>query len=170
MEKSKDRKSTEETVHMQNQQNQGNEDEGTMVMDVATATMNEQHKLGIGVTVRTTSGTNIAEWKLKERSLGSKVLDDALALKLVLSKAVQQQWSRIRLNLANKELLKQLTHTQPLDSRMATLLEDIANLQRLFYMCSFCLSREGNMIDSKKLSADAFGIIVDEERNFPQCC
>ena len=42
VEKSKDRKSTEETVHMQNQQNQGSEDEGTMVMDVAKETRNEQ--------------------------------------------------------------------------------------------------------------------------------
>ena len=164
-----DRSSTEETAHMHDQQSQGNEAQGAMIMDLSTATRKGQNNLGIGVTVRTTSGTKIAEWKLKERSLGNQSLDDALALKLVLCKAAQYQWSRIRLNFANKEMLKQLTKTQPLGSRMATLLEDIVNVKRLFCMCSFCLSREENMLDSRKLSVDALGIIVDKERNVPQC-
>ena len=108
VEKSKGRKSTEETVHMHEQHNQGNEAEGTIVMDLATATMKGLNNLGIGVTVRTSSSTKIAEWKLKERSLGNKVLDAAQAVKLLLCKAVQYQWSRIRLNLDNKEPLKQI--------------------------------------------------------------
>ncbi|XP_027152078.1 uncharacterized protein LOC113752144 [Coffea eugenioides] len=169
VEKSKDRTSTEETDHMHDQQSQGNEAQGAMIMDLSTATRKGQNNLGIGVTVRTTTGTKIAEWKLKERSLGNQSLDDALALKLVLCKAAQYRWNRIKLNFANKELLKQLTKTQPMGSRMATLLEDIVNVKKLFCMCSFCLSREENMIDSRKLSVDALGIIVDEERNVPQC-
>ena len=74
---------------MHEQQSQGNEVEGTIIMDVAIATQKGQNTLGIGVTVWTTPNTRIAEWVLKERSLGNKVLDDAVALKLVLCKAVQ---------------------------------------------------------------------------------
>lgn len=52
---------------------------------------------------------------------------------------------------------------------MATVLEDISKLQRLFCMCSFDLCRQEHMLVSKKLSEDALGVIVDEERLFPQC-
>ena len=84
VEKSKGRKSTEETAYMHEQQSQGNEVEGTIIMDVAIAKQNGQNTLSIGVTVWTTPNTRIAEWVLREGRLRNKVLDEAVALKLVL--------------------------------------------------------------------------------------
>lgn len=110
IEKSKGRMSTKETAYMHAEQCQGQEGEGTLVLDVATTSQQRQTSLGIGVTARITPNTRTAKWALKERSLGNKVLDDTVALKLVLCKAVQQQWSRVKLNSHNKELMRQITH------------------------------------------------------------
>ncbi|XP_027172745.1 uncharacterized protein LOC113772350 [Coffea eugenioides] len=86
----KDRKNTEETVLKYEQQSQRNEKEGTIIIGVATTKQQGHNTLGIGVTVKEMATTKIADWVLKERSLGNKVLDEALALKLVLCKAKQQ--------------------------------------------------------------------------------
>ena len=76
---------------------------------------------------------------LKERTLGNKVLDEAVAFKLVLSKALEQQWSRIKILSHNKEFLRQLRQQSPSDSIVATMIDDIADMQKIFRMCSFCL-------------------------------
>ena len=52
---------------------------------------------------------------------------------------------------------------------MATLLEDISNMQKLFRMCFFCLLREENMENSIRLSFNALRILLDEEWNVLQC-
>ena len=169
VELTKDRESTEETVPRQELQDQDYANEGAMIMEMATTKKKGQQTFGIGVTVKEHVSNRMVGWVLKETSLGNKLLDEALALKLVLCKAVQRNWSKVKLNFCNKELWRQIIQQSPADSKMATVLEDISKLQRLFCMCSFGLCREENMIVSKKLSDDALGVIVDEERLFPQC-
>ncbi|XP_071905812.1 uncharacterized protein [Coffea arabica] len=161
--------STEETVPRQDAQDQNYVNEGEVLMEVTTTTKQGQLFAGIGVTVKLFESNTMIGWALKDISSGNKILDEALALKLVLCKAVQHKWNNLKLGFCNKELWRQLKHQSPTDSKMATILEDISQLQRLFCMCSFVLYREENMIVSKKLSVDALSIIVDEERQLPQC-
>lgn len=161
--------STEETVPRQDVQDQNYVNEGEVLMEMTTTTKQGQLFAGIGVTVKIFASNMMIGWALKDISSGNKLLDEALALKLVLCKAVQRKWSKLKLRFCNKELWRQLKHQNPADSKMATVLEDISQLQRLFCMCSFGLYREENMIVSKKMSADALSIIVDEERQLPQC-
>ena len=53
------------------------------------------------------------------------------------------------------------------DIRLATMIDDIANLGSLFQKCSFCLDIANDNI-SKSVSTYAVGICVDEEWNNPQ--
>ena len=89
---------------MNDLQSQSNGNEGALIIQVATAKKQGQNAFGIGATVRNEANTKIADWMLKERSLGSNILDDALALNLVLCKVIQQQWRKVQLNFCNKEL------------------------------------------------------------------
>ncbi|XP_027062993.2 uncharacterized protein [Coffea arabica] len=161
--------STEETAPRQETQDQSYVNEGEVLMEVATTMKQGQLFMGIGVKVKVFASDTTIGWAMKDISSGNKLLDEALALKLVLCKAVQRKWSNIKLSFGNKELWRQLKHQSPANSRLATVLEDISQLQRLFRMCSFGLNREEDMIVSKKMSVDALSIIVDEERQLPQC-
>nr|XP_027100913.1 uncharacterized protein LOC113720151 [Coffea arabica]XP_027101109.1 uncharacterized protein LOC113720465 [Coffea arabica] len=160
--------STDETVPRQDAQNQNYGNEGEVLMEVTTSTKQGQLFVGIGVTVQLFASNTMIGWALKDISSGNKILDEALALKLVLCKAVQRKWSNLKLRFCNKELWRQLKYQSPANSKMATVLEDISQLQRLFCMCSFVLDREENMIVSKTPSVDTLSIIVDEERQLPQ--
>nr|XP_027100870.1 uncharacterized protein LOC113719906 [Coffea arabica] len=162
-------KSTEETAPRQDMQDQNFTNEGVVIMEIETTKKKGQHTVGIGVTVKEYARNRMTRWLMNEISLGSKVLDDALALKLALCKAVHRNWSKVKLKFCNKELWRQIKQQSPADIKMATVLEDISKLQRLFCMCSFDLCRQEHMLVSKKLSEDALGVIVDEERLFPQC-
>ena len=104
--KTKDRMSTGETVATQTVHHQENEDKESIVLQVISTSWQRQLSTGIGVVAETFSHTRIAEWALKERSLGTKLLDDAAAVKLVLCKALEQNWDKINILLQNKELLR----------------------------------------------------------------
>ena len=134
-----------------------------------TTSQQRQRSLGVGAIARTYQHTRVVEWALKERTLGNKILDDAAVVKLVLSKAMEQHWDRIKILSHNKELLRQLRHQSSSESRLTTLIDDITELQKMFRMCSFELVSEENMTNSKRLSSYASSILMDEEWYFPQC-
>ena len=134
LERTKEGESTEETIPRQELPGQDNANEEAMIMEMATTKKKGQFFFGIGVTVKEYASNRMTGWVLKEISLGNKLLDEALALKLVLCKAVQRNWSKVKLNFCNKELWRQITQQSPVDSKMATVLEDISNLQGLFCM------------------------------------
>ncbi|XP_027118516.1 uncharacterized protein [Coffea arabica] len=165
----KDRMSTGETVSTQTVHHQENEDEESIALQVISTSWQRQLSTGIGVIAETSSHTRIAKWALKERSLGTKLLDDAAAVKLVLCKTLEQHWDKIKILLQNKELLRQLKNPSSLDSCLTTLTDDIMELQKIFRMCSFELARGSIMTTCKSLSSYALGIVVDEEWYFPQC-
>ncbi|XP_027152430.1 uncharacterized protein LOC113752516 [Coffea eugenioides] len=167
--KTKDSMSTGETAVNQTVHQQEHEDEGIIILEVNTTSQQRQPSFGVGAIARTYQHTRIVEWALKERTLGTKILDDAVAVKLVLSKAMEQHWDRIKILFHNKELLRQLRHQSSSESRLPTLVDDITELQKMFCMCSFELVSEENMINCKRLSFYALGILVNEEWYFPQC-
>ena len=90
---------------------------------------------------------------MKERSSGSKNVDEAVAIKLVMCGAVEQQWRRIKIQMQNKELL--LISQTALDSKVATLMEDIQSLKVLFQMWSFCLDSENRNEISEQINSYA---------------
>lgn len=166
---SKTSQSPEETTSNIVKHHQGQAEEGTIILDVATTSQYDQVSLGIGVTATRHPSIRLAEWALKERSLGDKAIDEAVAIKLVLCKALELHWSRIKIHSHNQELLRQLKYKSPSNSRLATLIDDILNMQKLFRMCLFCLVKKESIVRSKMLSSHALGIIVDEEWIVLQC-
>lgn len=92
---------------------------------------------------------------MKERSSGSKNVNETVAIKLVMCRAVEQQWRRIKIQMQNKELLKQLISQRALDSKVATLMEDIQSLKVLFQMWSFCLDSENRNDISEQINSYA---------------
>ena len=158
--------STGETTSNQEEHHQGHVEEGTIILDVATTSQYSQVSLGIGVTARMHPNIRIAEWALKERSLGDKVINEAVAIKLVLCKALEQKWSRITIHSQNQVLMRQIKYKSPSNSSIATLIDNILNMQKLFRMCLFCLVKEDSIERSKRLSSHALDIFMDEEWNF----
>lgn len=48
----------------------------------------------------------IKGWAMVERTTGSQLQDEAMAVVLTLSKAVTQDWQNIEVHIHNKKLLK----------------------------------------------------------------
>lgn len=145
------------------------EDQDLITLRVATTSLTRPTLLGIGVAVkrRTNGATNF--WALKDRSYGNKNIDVASAVKLVLCKALERPWSNIRIQIQNKDLLRQITNGKSSDCRLTTILEDILNLKSLFRMCSFCLDNNDDNDISANVSSYALGILLDEEALVPPC-
>ncbi|XP_027162908.1 uncharacterized protein LOC113763339 [Coffea eugenioides] len=157
--------STRETSFTQEEHYKGQDKEGTICLDVATTSQHGQVSLGIGVTAIKHPNTRLAEWALKERSKGDKVTDEAVAIQLVMCKALEHQWSRITIQFQSQDLMRQIKHKNPSSSRLATLIDDILSMQKLFRMCLFSLAKEESSKRSRELSSHAYGILVDEEWN-----
>ena len=69
------------------------------------------------------------------------MLDYAQALKLALSKALEQQhWQQVKLEISSQKLQDLLTTKKTKDVRLFAQLEDIHSLRLLFLKCSFILS------------------------------
>ena len=66
-------------------------------MRVSTTSQQRSALLGVRVTVRRLPNGVIVFWAIKERSSGNKNIDDVLAIKLVLCKTLERQWSKIKL-------------------------------------------------------------------------
>ncbi|CDP14470.1 unnamed protein product [Coffea canephora] len=164
--KGKTRLSIRETTCNKEEQHQGCNEEGTIKLEMAITSQNGQTSLGIGVTATKHPSLRLAEWALKERSKGDKVIDEAMAVHLVLCKAFEHQWSRITIQFQSQDLMRQIKYNSPSNSRLATLIEDILSMQKLFRLCLFSLANENSIKRSRDLSSHAFGILVDEEWNF----
>nr|XP_027124351.1 uncharacterized protein LOC113741063 [Coffea arabica] len=104
--KGKTRLSTRETSFNQEEQYQGCNEDGTIKLEVATTSQNGQATLGIGVTATKHPSFRLAEWALKERSKGDPVIDEAVAVHLVLCKALEHQWSRITICSQSQDLMR----------------------------------------------------------------
>lgn len=118
--------------------------------------------MGIGVTIAWDNQQPMQGWTLQERGTGHKLIDEIGAIKLVLSKAVMQNWEKVEVQIQSKQVLNLIWHNKPQDMRLSTVLEDISHLKPLFHMCSFCLvSKDSNYL-SNRISAFALDINQNE--------
>ncbi|XP_027071712.1 uncharacterized protein [Coffea arabica] len=163
----KKEKSTPETDKArESSREEGRVEEGLMELQIATKKSAEGRKLGIGVVARQAGGRIRAEWKLVERSSGREIQDEAEAVRLVLLKARQLSWQRIKIINANKQLIALLKSGKGDNPNTATLVEDIQALANLFQMCSFEERTSCNMTLCNHICHYALSICRDEERFF----
>lgn len=109
-------------------------------------------------------------WALREGSTGEMLLDYAQAIKLALSKAMEQHWQAVKLEISSHKLLLHLLKTKKtMDVRLFAQMEDIHTLRLLFLKCSFILSSNESSIRSRMISNYAVCLTQDEECWFPPC-
>lgn len=97
--------STTETNESQTTRIVEGKEEKSMQIKIATVKDKETGMLGIGV-IASLENVVQAEWALKERSYNSNIIDEAMVIRLVLSKAISCHWTRVSVNVNNKQLLK----------------------------------------------------------------
>ena len=126
-------------------------------------------KFGIGVTITRDNQSMIRGWTLQERSSGHQVLDELIAIKLLMSKAAVQKMEKIEVQIQNKVTFTLLQQRKSQEMRMLTLMEDIYSLKSLFRMCSFCLINRNLNHITHRISVQALDFVVDQEFWIPQC-
>ena len=88
--------STIETLtQLQNHQQLGLEEE-TVKLRVVVTRQKDNPILGIGITTTDDNQESMIGWTLRERSSGSQIVDEALALKLTISKATTFQQRKVQ--------------------------------------------------------------------------
>ncbi|XP_027109391.2 uncharacterized protein [Coffea arabica] len=131
----------------------------------------EGHNMGIGITA--TNGNNQigAAWILRERSTGSVVLDNLVAIQLALCKLKEHGWQHIQVQTSCNQTLKVINCQAPTNICIAGHLECINDLSLMFRTCSFVSQPSNGSTNtlSYKLSKQAMHIYFDEEFFDPQC-
>ena len=126
--------------------------------------------MGIDITASNVMNQICAAWMLKERSTGSVVLDNLVAIQLALCKLKERGWLDIKLQIPCNQILKLMHRQVPSNIRIAAHLECIADLSSMFRTCSFDSQSSNDSTNtlSHKLSKKAMHILFDEELFDPQ--
>ena len=125
------------------------EDENLLNISVEVGQHVEGQNMGIGVAVENTLGQKCEAWILNERSTGSVVLDNLLAIKLALCKLKEKGWQYIKIQTPCTQVLNLIRYQASTNQRLATHLEDIKDLCLMFRKCSF----DRMPVEMNKLSA-----------------
>lgn len=120
------------------------------LMAVEVMTFNENNQL-------------LARWSLKEFASKDKILDEAMAIRLVLAKAKLQQWDRIEVGIKQQKLIRMLKAGLANDIRLVELMEDIKDLSCLFKECSFVSGSNSSRMQSVYFSDEVSSFPIDEE-------
>ncbi|XP_027090263.2 uncharacterized protein [Coffea arabica] len=151
--------SISETEIAQDEEERVGEDDNLLNISVEVGQHVEGQNMGIGVTAENNLCQKCAAWILKERSTGSVVLDNFLAIKLALCKLKEKGWQYIKIQTPCTQVLNMIRYQASSNLRLATHLEDIKDLCSMFRNCSFdSLPVEMNRL-SGKLSRLAMHIL-----------
>nr|XP_027081023.1 uncharacterized protein LOC113703745 [Coffea arabica] len=135
------------------------EEDNLLNISVEVGQHAEGQNMGIGVTAENNRSQKCAAWILKERSTGSAVVDNLMAIKLALCKLNEKGWQYIKIQTPCTQVLNMLRPQATSNSRLVTHLEDIRDLSSMFRKCSFdSLPVEVNRL-SEKLSKLAMRIL-----------
>ena len=88
--------------------------------------------MGIGILVENNNRQVVAQWALKEFSLGNKIEDQVMAVKLALCKAREQLWTKIQGRIRQQHLLKMSRTNRAKRVSLYSHLEDISSLGSMF--------------------------------------
>nr|XP_027123998.1 uncharacterized protein LOC113740655 [Coffea arabica] len=147
------------------------EEENAEVIQVKIAALSKPNskEVGIGVTTMTEGNVIVAAWAIHEKSYNCPQLDEAEAIKIVMSKLVVKGWRKVNIQSCNKHLHQQISATNASNIKLHTLVEDILSLKALFQMCSFGVISKNNNHVNTTVGEYALGIIHDEEWINPLC-
>ncbi|XP_027184267.1 uncharacterized protein LOC113782585 [Coffea eugenioides] len=97
----------------------------------------EGQNMGIGVTAENNLSQRRDAWILSERSTGSAVLDNLLAIKLTLQKLKDKGWQHVNIRTPCSKVLNMIRYQGFGNLWLATHLDDIKDFCSMFRKCSF---------------------------------
>lgn len=159
-------RSTAETDEAEQVQRRESTDENCMVLKISVARQRKFNHVGIGV-VASWGDQVRAEWAITEQTSDSRIQDEGQAVRLALSKAFEQGWRRVKVEIKSKGLVAAIQANCPTNLRITRLIEDISQLTNVFHMCSFCFDNTKVKDLSYNLSIYALRLPCDEERVYP---
>lgn len=115
--------------------------ESPITICLAFDTQRKASQMGIGIVAVRGNDQVLATWAVKEYSTGNILMDTAVAIKLAMIKAREQQWRRIQVAITQRQLLKMIETKRATDIRLHSHIEDIYDLSSMFVECSFVLAR-----------------------------
>ncbi|XP_071912375.1 uncharacterized protein [Coffea arabica] len=71
----------------------------TLRLRLATKKMQNSPHIGIGIIISLNNQEPVRRWALHDRSTGHQLIDDIAAVKLLMSKAVMQEWRKIEIQM-----------------------------------------------------------------------
>nr|XP_027086592.1 uncharacterized protein LOC113708329 [Coffea arabica] len=138
---SKDQMSIPKTTEAVVQQAVTTSTESPITICLAFDTQRKASQMGIGIVAVRGNDQVLATWAVKEYSTGNILMDTAVAIKLAMIKAREQQWRRIQVAITQRQLLKMIETKRATDIRLHSHIEDIYDLSSMFVECSFVLAR-----------------------------
>nr|XP_027082185.1 uncharacterized protein LOC113704482 [Coffea arabica]XP_027082186.1 uncharacterized protein LOC113704484 [Coffea arabica] len=147
------------------------EDTNTLTISVHVGQHLEGLNMGIGITAENRLHQLSAVWLMKERSTGSPILDNLVAIRLALCKLMERGCFSIKLQTPSLQVYKLLNGQVSCNMLLAAHIQYITDLSLMFTICSFDFQSANHSINclSHKLSKQAMHLHFDEEFFDPQC-
>ena len=126
-------------------------------------------KVGIGIVVRDNSRKLTATKAIPLTFSGDRILTEALAIRIGLLFAMEQQWASLEIQSECKALIVRLNEEAEDESQLAVIIRDIKQLKASFWKCNFYLVSQHKDRVSFNLAQFATKLIHDVkwERSFP---
>ena len=134
-----------------------------MQLRIATKWNKASKSIGYGIVAADCRGQDVMGWKMRERESSNQVQHEAEGVKWALIKATEQGWRLVCIGVPNMDLLQQIQGTKTVGLWLATLIEDIRELSKMFYKCSFCIGKYRRNDLSCLFSAQALSNYFDVE-------
>ena len=125
--------------------------------------------MGIGIVAENYDRQVVAQWTMQEYSLGNKLEDQMMIVKLALCTTSEYQRTKIQFRVPQQHLLKMIRNSRAKGVSLFSHLEDISSLSSMFVECSFVLCTNENSVRISHISNYALSIPFDGEWINPQC-
>ncbi|XP_027165365.1 uncharacterized protein LOC113765398 [Coffea eugenioides] len=102
-------------------------------------------RTGIGVVARNAEGELMKGWARAELKHSEPQVEEAVAIRMGLQMAWEANWKAVEFQSDCKEVVDMINKEDKQQTRIAIILEDIANMRCLFEQCTFSfVHRTGN--------------------------
>ncbi|XP_027127808.1 uncharacterized protein [Coffea arabica] len=102
-------------------------------------------RTGIGAVARNAEGKLMKAWARAEQKTSEPQVEEAAAIQMGMQMAQEANWKAVEFQSDCKAVVDMINKENEQDTRVDTILEDIANMRCLFEKCTFSfVHRAGN--------------------------
>ncbi|XP_071924941.1 uncharacterized protein [Coffea arabica] len=118
---------------------------GTIKINSDAAFSQNMERIGIGVVTRNAEGELMKAWARAELKHSEPQVEEAVAIRMGMQMAWEANWKAVEFQSDCKEVVDMINKEDNQQTRIAIILEDIANMRCLFEQCTFSfVHRIGN--------------------------